>query len=362
MTNQELPFVLVSNCIPVMGAKRSTICDLTRNTVKFIPNDLYTILNKHQGKSIKEIKEVYNNQYDETIDEYFRFLFDEEFIIFTETPTLFPEMSLQWHDPNIITHAIMDLGIDSKYNFYKAIKDLDTIHCKHLEIRFFRKINFEELKTIVAFIDTMQSSIVSIDFTLPYQRFFDKEKTIDFLSHHPRACSFRIYDAPNKEFIPPIDKKRGYIIYSDKILKNEKCCGVIDPSLFSINIKSFTESQEHNSCLNKKTSIDKNGNIKNCPSMIQSFGNIDHVSIEDALKHKDYKKYWNISKNQIDVCKDCELRYICTDCRAYIENPNAINSKPLKCGYDPYTNTWKAWDKNPLKEKTVKYYKLVSIK
>ncbi|NIG32274.1 grasp-with-spasm system SPASM domain peptide maturase, partial [Enterobacter sp. Ap-916] len=31
-------------------------------------------------------------------------------------------------------------------------------------------------------------------------------------------------------------------------------------------------------------------------------------------------------------------------------------SKPLKCGYNPYTGEWEEWSINPLKQKAIKYY------
>lgn len=69
-----------------------------------------------------------------------------------------------------------------------------------------------------------------------------------------------------------------------------------------------------------------------------------------------FKKYWNIKKDDMTKCKDCEFRYICTDCRAYLEDPDDIYSAPLKCGYDPYTGKWEKWSKNPLKQKAIEYY------
>jgi SPASM domain peptide maturase of grasp-with-spasm system len=80
--------------------------------------------------------------------------------------------------------------------------------------------------------------------------------------------------------------------------------------------------------------------ISKIPSMPESFGSIKDILLEEALNKANFKKYWNITKDQIDVCKDCEFRHICTDCRAYTEEPDNINSKPLKCGYNPYTNKW----------------------
>lgn len=58
------------------------------------------------------------------------------------------------------------------------------------------------------------------------------------------------------------------------------------------------------------------------------------------------------------VCQDCEFRHICTDCRACLDEPEDIYSKPLKCGYNPYTAEWQDWSSNPLKEKTIQYYRL----
>lgn len=64
---------------------------------------------------------------------------------------------------------------------------------------------------------------------------------------------------------------------------------------------------------------------------------LPYTSLRQALEKENFKDVWSISKSRIKVCKDCEFRHICTDCRAYIDDPNDIYSKPLKCGYDPYS-------------------------
>ncbi len=100
--------------------------------------------------------------------------------------------------------------------------------------------------------------------------------------------------------------------------------------------------------------------------MLQSFGNIRNVTLEETLQHPDFKKYWSLTKDEIEVCKDCEFRYICTDCRAYTEgnksNRDGLDiSKPLKCGYDPYIGEWAEWSKNPIKQKSIKNYGLSDL-
>ena len=95
--------------------------------------------------------------------------------------------------------------------------------------------------------------------------------------------------------------------------------------------------------------------------MKESFGNIKDTTLKEALNKKGFKKLWNINKDKIKVCQDCEFRYICTDCRAYIENPEDIYSKPLKCGYNPYTAEWEEWSTNPLKQKAIEYYEMEDL-
>jgi radical SAM protein with 4Fe4S-binding SPASM domain len=70
------------------------------------------------------------------------------------------------------------------------------------------------------------------------------------------------------------------------------------------------------------------------------YGKIQEQSLSDIIKLPEFQQYWSINKNQIKICQDCEFRYICTDCRALIEDKNNIYSKPKFCNYDPYTATW----------------------
>jgi len=138
-------------------------------------------------------------------------------------------------------------------------------------------------------------------------------------------------------------------------------CGKINLPDFTVNKETFMESQHYNTCLNRKIGIDSEGNIKNCPSMNKSYGNIKGTLLQQAITKKGFKSFWNINKDEIKVCKDCKFRHICTDCRAYIEDPNDIYSKPLKCGYDPYTAKWEEWSINPLKQKAIEYYGMQEI-
>ena len=92
--------------------------------------------------------------------------------------------------------------------------------------------------------------------------------------------------------------------------------------------------------------------------MQEVYGNIKANSLQSAVNAPGFKKYWNITKDEITGCKDCEFRYICTDCRAYREDPEDLLSKPLKCGYNLLTGLWEEWSTNPLKQEAIVFYDL----
>jgi len=347
---------LFASCIPVKGAERSLICDLQRNRFDFIPNDLCEILILHEGKSTTEIKYIYNNLYDEIIDEYIDFLLEKEYVFFTHHPNWFPKMGLQWQDPFRINNAIIDVG--ENFEFEKILFELNSLKCKAVEFRFYDWKAIQIVNDILNYVDLKKSIISSVGFVLHYSEETTEHILNAIISNNSRVAYFVITNSPKNNFIKSLSNNVGYIIYTKDVVNDSTHCGLITNMSLVINTKLFTESQHHNTCLNRKISIDKNGNIKNCPSMTESFGNIKDTTLEEALNHPNFKKYWHITKDQIEVCKDCEFRHICTDCRAYTENPEDQYSKPLKCGYDPYTNEWEEWSTNPLKQKAIEYYRL----
>lgn len=360
MKNSDQFFKLYASCLPVSGASRSTICDVERNKLHFIPNVLYEILVDHASKTIPEIKAFYNHEADDIIEEYFDFLTKEELIFFTNEPELFPPLDLTWKKPSIITNALIDINTTSNHNFSKIFDELDEFNCKALELRFFENIVFSELQSILSF--SKDSRLKSIDLLLTYSKETQKEMLENLVLNYQKISSIVIHSAPEKEVYSfPNGSMETKVLYTTQKIDSSDHCGVISTHYFSVNLDFFLESQQHNSCLNKKISIDINGDIKNCPAMPKSYGNINHSSLKEALQNDEFKKHWVISKEQIDTCKDCEFRHICTDCRAFTKDATNPFAKPLKCGYNPYTNEWKEWSTNPLQNKTTEDYNLVNL-
>ncbi len=95
-----------------------------------------------------------------------------------------------------------------------------------------------------------------------------------------------------------------------------------------------------NSCWCGKIAITADGKFRPCIYSTMVLGDLKE---EDKKKILDqYRGYWKITKRQVAVCKDCELKYICFDCReiSFRETGDLYGFNPY-CRYDPYKGDWK---------------------
>jgi SPASM domain peptide maturase of grasp-with-spasm system len=279
-------------------------------------------------------------------------------VFFSHQWQQFPKIKLnKWDEPHTILHCIIDLDKEVDYINHTLVASLETLSCQSLQLRCFEPMHLDYILGIIKKFEF--SCVENIELILKYQKEIPFEAYQHLCASNLRINRLIITDAPEyKHKGLAGENALGHIIYVKNKIDSHQYCGIISPKYFTINLKTFSESQQHNTCLNRKISIDVKGNIKNCPSMTKSFGHIKDTTLEAALEKNGFKAYWKINKDKIKVCKDCEFRHVCTDCRAYIEDPKDRYSKPLKCGYNPYTNAWEAWSENPLKGKAMKGYGL----
>jgi len=347
---------LFSSCFLVPGFNRSIIIDHQRLKYYTIPNSMYKMLQNYDGMSISQIKkELCKTKSEELIiDEYLAFLFDRE-IIFECNENIskqFIKINDKFHHASIITNAILVFDNLDIVNLRNVLNQLISLACFNIELRLNNKISIQDLNSVLYIFNQFEIDNLFL--------IVDLNENIEEIKKINESYSFITYIINfNQNFIPQIPING--IFYTTKDLSKAFHCGIIQESYFNLNLPHYTESLHHNTCLNRKIAIDAEGNIKNCPSMKESFGNIKDTTLEEAINKPGFKKYWNITKDQITKCKDCEFRHVCTDCRAYTDNPEDMYAAPLKCGYDPYTCTWEEWSTNPLKQKAIDYYGMREI-
>jgi SPASM domain peptide maturase of grasp-with-spasm system len=350
-------FNLFSSILVTKGATRILISDLERNISEIYSIELYNLLKELKNNSIEDVIKSYDTDSKAVLDEYIDFLLEEEygFITYNDWDKDFDSISLNFNDSDVISNLFLEL--DNFSILHKIRLSIEKANIRYLVIYSVRKLSNEELIEIDFIFKN--SSLEGIEIFCPYHDKIDDSFLITLSNKSKRIYSLVLYNCNEATF--SIKERLKFNLDCTKNNINIKSCGIVDLKYFNTNSTKILESKNFNSCLYKKIGIDAEGNIKNCPAFDENFGNIENVSLEEVLSIKKFKKYWNLTKDDIEICKDCEFRYICTDCRAYTERTHQDKegidtSKPLKCGYNPYTGEWEEWSTNPLKQKGIKYY------
>ncbi|MFN6086697.1 MAG: SPASM domain-containing protein [Fluviicola sp.] len=308
--------ILASNCFVSKGYRTNLLIDLQNNGWYHINENEIQLLNEN-STYLKELLELG---------------------IILEVPD-FLKNNLSKYDFSYysfpkIESIIIDKDFSSKFSLIDCLKIFDVYNPIHLQVRFFSNSNFEEILELIEALSDF--SIESLELLIMfnnelYNKLNDLNVIIKFSKL--RQIIFHSFDTSLK-IERPISKK---IIFSEEKIKSATNCGQISFFNFSNNKNHILKSRNFNSCLYKKIGIDVKGNIKNCPSLPQVIGNIMDDNLVLNLESLTTSK---IKKDEIEVCKDCEFRYICTDCRAFTDSNSRPNARPSKCQYNPYISKW----------------------
>lgn len=350
-------FNLYSDIYITKGYNRILISDLGRSISKLYPLELHELIEELKSASIESVLENYDSESKAIVEEYIGYLLEKEYGFVTEGDwdKNFLPLSYEYHDHQQISNLFIE--VEKLEIPATLIQSIANLRISHLVVFCRSAASAQEL---IDFEKAFDNTAVE---GLELYSAYSPELNADFLQNVHNQTQrvyhlvfFQCEKTPvlqNTGYRFTLDFKRGPLsIHS---------CGKVNVDYFNTNMPKVLEAINHNSCLHKKLGIDIDGNIRNCPVMPQSFGNINKMTLEEVLQQGAVQQYWNMTKEEITVCRDCEFRNVCTDCRAFTErshyNESGLDiSKPLKCGYDPYSNEWTEWSLNPLKEIAITYY------
>jgi len=339
MLQEHTPFVLFANCVPVRGARRSTICDLQRGHVYPVPNGMYEVVTAGRGRTLAELKEIYGPDSHEVLEEYLTFLEAKELGFWCDDPSAFPELDTSWDHPGRVSNAIVDVGASSRHDFPSLLAQLDRLGCRALQLRVFAPRPLAWLDEVLA--HTRAGRLRSIEVLFCWSEGWTDQEMTELVFRHQRVSSMIVHSSPTAHTLEyrPGDTP---VHFTTQAVDHHSHCGQVHPGYFAINPGAFAEATSYNSCLNRKISVDEHGEIRNCPSMPRAYGDAAVVPLAEALEADGFRDAWSVTKDQVETCRDCEFRYVCTDCRAWVRDPADPRSKPARCTYDPYTATWGA--------------------
>ncbi len=355
-------FNLFPTTIITKGQQNGLIFNLKISNYFKIPLALCDFINDLEKKSIeKNMQDIENEDVIDKLSGFINWLIENKFGIRSEFKIPFTKINPQYYSNRTISNSILevDFALDSyRNNIDSILTQLNNLGCEALEVRVINKSSKKEIQELLEKIE--QFDFTSIDIMIEGFLPLDEIEIKELCGAYLSVKRLIIFNSSKTQQID-LGKLQCVAFFSDKSILLSKSCGTISNDFFYTNQRQYVESIHHNTCLNGKISIGVNGEIMNCPSMKANFGNIGAIKLEDVINTQGFRKYWNVTKEQISVCKDCEFRHVCTDCRAFTENPKEMYSKPLKCGYNPYTSLWEEWSTNSMKQAAIKFYELNNI-
>lgn len=322
---------LYPNVIPVKGYNRSVLVDLQKAKSHLVPNDLIDYLDQNAVQ---------------TVDEYETFIINNELglLIDREIGACLTALPTDYYPTSKINNAILELDANSSWSIPSVLNQLDELGAQFLEVRFLDFYSVvKNLRILKAY--SNETTIESIQIMVPFHKDLKVFLDSSLNEHFFRLSTILVYNVLEGF---ELDVNFYKLVFTRQAAVSQEHCGNISMEHFRQNTQSYVRSRNYNSCLAHKISVDRNGLIRNCPSMSTTFGHVDNTSFLEVLQEEEFQQKWKLTKDKISICSVCEFREICTDCRAFTID-NLENGKPSKCGYNPFISLWKG-EENYLSE------------
>lgn len=338
---------LHADCVPVRGAHTSAVYDLNRLRIATFPAAYFEVIGAIDGVYADDPYAPSDDHQTRNVASLVRYLLENEMAAFQLEPARFPPIDAGWDVPGRVQNAIVDIG-DHLHDFEDLFAQLDELGCQFVQIRAYTCLpTLENIAGIAR--AARHKSLRGIELFLRHDPRFDADALRQLVRDHLIVARLVFHSAPEDatlevafggDAVDGVAEIRRVHFTRVRLTSSDDCGRITAATIQPPTVEMFNELRRFNGCLNGKISIDTDGQIRNCPSMVASFGDARTRPLREVVTDAAFRGVWDIAKDQIDICRDCELRYACTDCRAFVQRSDDLYSKPSKCGYDPYTGKW----------------------
>ncbi len=144
---------------------------------------------------------------------------------------------------------------------------------------------------------------------------------------------------PGFDLVRPSGRGNDDEIIPDKLSK--KAAYRTQAEFMQTDRETFIRRHNGNGCWQGKLAVGSTGLVHPCiMSREGDSGNVREQSLKEIIEGP-LRKYWDLSYDRIEVCRDCEYRYACKDCRPVtIGATGELTAKSIHCSYDPYRGEW----------------------
>jgi radical SAM protein with 4Fe4S-binding SPASM domain len=236
-----------------------------------------------------------------------------------------------------------------------AIIDLFTGHIYQVENEWIEKFESRKYDEIEGFLHSLEMNklIIEVDETtwIPALDIeLDEKENVSLIIEIEEGAALSLIKRFFKDYrisrVLYYGEKRPQDIFNDvEIIQKEKdfnhCIELAtqDGELKKISESGYHLSKIYNPCWGRKVAIHKDHTVSPCIYSKIVCGHMNHDDVNIVLER--LKQYWSLTKDRVERCRECELRYVCFDCReiAYRATGNISGPNP-HCTYDPRTGKW----------------------
>jgi radical SAM protein with 4Fe4S-binding SPASM domain len=103
----------------------------------------------------------------------------------------------------------------------------------------------------------------------------------------------------------------------------------------------FNHNRRWNACWAGKLTVTAAGDALPCVmGRSELVGNVGEKSLAAILAGPRLQALWGLTKDEVAVCRDCEYRYACGDCRPLALAEGDLHGPVSRCTYDPARGDW----------------------
>lgn len=338
---------LFPNCRLVRGASHSAVYDLERRKLFRFSNHWLPLIEsaaEPDGLRLAHLDSLDQSSRDKC-DPVLDFLNRNELVYRADQLPAGGALSdppMAWHAPHRILNAVVDVD-QVDHDWPTLLRELEALGARSLQIRAFSS-RFD-LSAARDILETIQASQLShIYLLLRWSPEHQQTPWRDLFDRFGNLVAIELHSSPTSELLSGArvsSLPARTVAFRTDSPTSASGCGRIDKKSLSLpNVRMFAELQSFNGCLNRKVAVRADGQICNCPSLKTTYGS-DLGALSEIVSTVSFQRSWHLRKDAISVCKECEYRYVCTDCRAHLES-DLSTGKPARCGYDPRTGLWES--------------------
>lgn len=342
--------VLFETCQIIEGRNRNIIIDYAHDSIYDLGKEHVQLLNLLKTNPILKVQAEFEDEESmNNFEEFLKFLISQEMAFVTHYPENFPKISKHLHNDSLrIIDSIIEISPTSQMeDIDKFCYEISELGCQEIVVWLVSgPIAHTSIKNVLDILQKYEFCYIEVHGMHIGEM---TQRKIAWSLVEQYACLKRIYlySSDKADRVDVVNQMNGFapmslgeIIYVKEDFEDGQCCGQIHFN--SLDFSGYWVANmllKKNGCLYKKISLTKDGTIRNCPCLNVAYGHIQNTAVKYVIQSKKFRLWGDIRKDDIHVCKECEYRYNCTDCRAFRLSSDLL-SKPAKCKYNPITSTW----------------------